>query len=86
MPDLRKGVIFLKAKIPGNLQDHLVAISQGTRTMDALQPAVRQPARRSASGRDDGNFPTYYDPDDEEEEGYDAYGGDEEYDEDEDNH
>ena len=54
-----------------------MAITGGIHTLTALQPTIRQLARQSTSGRNDGNFPTYYDPDDEDE-GYYSYDEDDE--------
>ena len=59
LPDQTKGVIFLReAKIPGHLEDHIVAKTNGSRNfsdlLDALQILAWRPMNQVSS-----SFPSY---------------------------
>ena len=61
LPDRTKGMIFLRqAKIPGHLEDHIMAKTNGSRNfsdvLDAIQILARRPMSQISS-----SFPSYYD-------------------------
>ena len=48
LPDRREGMIFLRrAKIPGHLEDHIMARTGGSRNFSDLMDAIRILARRA---------------------------------------
>ena len=61
LPDRTKGMIFLKqAKIAGNLEDHIMAKTNGSRNFSDLPHAIQILARRPMS-QVSSSFPSYYD-------------------------
>ena len=71
LPDRTKGMIFLRqAKIPGHLEDHIMAKTNGSRNFsDLLQILARRPMSQVSSSYDDGwddstNATECYDTDD----------------------
>ena len=61
LPDRTKGMIFLRqAKIPGHLEDHIMAKTNGSRNFSDLLDAIQILARRPMS-QISSSFPSYYD-------------------------
>ena len=61
LPDRTKGMIFLRqAKIPGHLEDHIMAKTNGSRNFSDLLDAIQILARRPTS-QISSSFPSYYD-------------------------
>ena len=61
LPDRTKGMIFLRqAKIPGHLEDHIMAKTNGSRNFSDLLNAIQILARRPMS-QISSSFPSYYD-------------------------
>ena len=61
LPDRTKGVIFLRqAKIPGHLEDHIMAKTDGSRNFSDLLDAIQILARRPMS-QVSSSFPSYDD-------------------------
>ena len=61
LPDRTKGMIFLRqAKIPGHLEDHIMAKTNGSRNFSDLLDAIQILARRPMS-QVSSSFPSYYD-------------------------
>ena len=60
LPDRTKGMIFLRqAKIPGHLEDHIMAKTNGSRNFSDLLDAIQILARRPMS-QISSSFPSYY--------------------------
>ena len=61
LPDRTKGMIFQRqAKIPGHLEDHIMAKTKGSRNFSDLLDAIQILARRPMS-QISSSFPSYYD-------------------------
>ena len=61
LPDRTKGMIFQRqAKIPGHLEEHIVAKTNGSRNFSDLLDAIQILARRPMS-QISSSFPSYYD-------------------------
>ena len=61
LPDRTKGMIFLRqVKIPGHLEDHIMAKTNGSRNFSDLLDAIQILARRPMSQLSS-SFPSYYD-------------------------
>ena len=61
LPDRTKGMIFLRqAKIPGHVEDHIMAKTNGSRNFSDLLDAIQILARRPMS-QISSSFPSYYD-------------------------
>ena len=61
LPGRTKGMIFLRqAKIPGHLEDHIMAKTNGSRNFSDLLDAIQILARRPMS-QISSSFPSYYD-------------------------